>query len=79
MPVAVRIRWMDLVGESPESVTLTFDGAALPIDREGRAPLPRHDLESVHLIAAVVTFPHERVVRRDVAYGGVSAARQPPS
>jgi hypothetical protein len=53
-PRAAKVVWTNVLGERLESVALSFDGRRLRLDRAQRATLPRHD----------------RVVRKDVAYGG---------
>ena len=57
-------------GQQPRSVTLTFDGLPVPLDADGRAPLPPHDLKSIHVLSAEVEFSPLRSVRKDMAYGG---------
>lgn len=69
-PKAARIVWTDLKGETPGSRLLTFDGAPLPLDAAGRAVLPAHDLKSLHVLTAEVTFPSGRTARKEIAYGG---------
>lgn len=69
-PKAARVVWANLQGQSPRSVTVTFDGLPVPLDRDGRATLPPHDLKSIHVLTADVEFSPLRSVRRDLAYGG---------
>ena len=66
----VKISWKNLRGDAPRSVSLTFDGRPLPLDASGRAALPSHDLESVHLLSATVSFSAGYELRKDVAIGG---------
>ncbi len=70
VPKAARIVWTNLQGESPVSMSMTFDGAPLPLDPAGRAVIPAHNLKTVHVLGAEVRFSALRTVHRDVAYGG---------
>ncbi|HEX9945811.1 MAG TPA: hypothetical protein VGG03_27710 [Thermoanaerobaculia bacterium] len=69
-PKAAQVVWTNLEGDRPRSVSLTFDGLPVPLDANGRAILPSHDLKSIHVLTADVEFSPLRSVRRDVAYGG---------
>jgi hypothetical protein len=69
-PKTARVTWTNLQGQTPRSVRLTFDGLPVPLDGDGRATLPPHDLKSIHVLTADVEFTPMRSVRRDVAYGG---------
>ncbi|MFY9823550.1 MAG: hypothetical protein WAM82_19365 [Thermoanaerobaculia bacterium] len=70
IPKAAKIVWTNLQGETPESMSMTFDGVPLKLDVEGRAAIPSHDLKTIHIVAAEVRFSALRMVHRDVAYGG---------
>lgn len=69
-PKAARVLWANLQGQKPRSVTLTFDGLPVPLDGDGRATLPPHDLKSIHVLTADVELSPLRSLRRDLAYGG---------
>ncbi len=69
-PRSARVTWANLQGQQPRSVTLTFDGLPVPLDAQGRATLPPHDLKTIHVVTADVEFTPLRSVRRDLAYGG---------
>lgn len=69
-PKTARITWANLQGQPPRSVKVTFDGLPVPLDGDGRATLPAHDLKSIHVLTADVEFTPLRSVRRDLAYGG---------
>ncbi|HEV2844617.1 MAG TPA: hypothetical protein VG477_07210 [Thermoanaerobaculia bacterium] len=69
-PRAARIVWTHLKGRKPASMNLSFDGAALALDGEGRATLPAHDLKTPHVVTAEVHFSPLEILRRDIAYGG---------
>jgi hypothetical protein len=65
-----RVTWTNLRGQPPRQVTLTFDGLPVPLDGNGRATLPPHDLKSIHVLTADIDFSPRYSVRRDLAYGG---------
>jgi hypothetical protein len=69
-PHSARVVWTNLTGEKPRSVSLSFDGLPVPLDAEGRAALPPHDLKTLHVLSAEVEFSPRQVVRKDIAYGG---------
>jgi len=69
-PRAAKVVWTNVLGERLESVSLSFDGRRLRLDRSQRVSLPRHDLKTLHVLTAKVRFRPNRVVRKDVAYGG---------
>jgi hypothetical protein len=69
-PRAAKLSWTNLKGETPRTVTLSFDGRLLPVDADGRAELPSHDLKTIHVLSAEILFSPENLVRKDVAYGG---------
>ncbi|HEX4959462.1 MAG TPA: hypothetical protein VF173_01390 [Thermoanaerobaculia bacterium] len=69
-PRAARVAWTDVMAEEPESISLTFDGKPLKLDKAGRAELPAHDLKTIHILTAEVRFKSDRTAHKDVAYGG---------
>jgi hypothetical protein len=69
-PRTARVVWTNVLGERLESVALSFDGRRLRLDRAQRATLPRHGLKTLHLLTARLRFRPNRLVRKDVAYGG---------
>jgi hypothetical protein len=69
-PKGARVLWTNLAGEDVRSVSLSFDGLPVKLDREGRGELPPHDLKSIHILTAQVDFKPDKTVRRDLAYGG---------
>jgi hypothetical protein len=69
-PKAAKVVWTNLKGEKLRSIVLTFDGLPVALDAEGRGILPRHDLSSIHVLAAEVEFSPLESVHRDLAYGG---------
>jgi hypothetical protein len=69
-PKAASVVWKNLAGEEVRSVTLTFDGERVKLDRDRRGALPKHDLKSLHTLDAQVVFKSYRKVRRELTYGG---------
>ncbi len=69
-PRTARVVWTNVLGEKPESISLTFDGRTVRLDRAGRAELPAHDLKRVHVLTAEVRFRTDHTVRKDLSYGG---------
>lgn len=69
-PRAAWVTWKHLKGEQPRSVSLTFDGQRVGLDKEGYAKLPRHDFKTLHVLTAEVNFADRETVRKDIAYGG---------
>ena len=69
-PRMAKVAWTNLTGERPRTITLSFDDQRLPLDTEGRAALPPHDLKSVHVLSAEIRFSSQNLVRKDVSYGG---------
>src|SRR6201999_2567287 len=56
VPRAARVVWTNVLGERPDSTTLTLDGRPLKLDEAGRATLPAHDLKTLHVLTAEVHF-----------------------
>lgn len=69
-PRVARIVWTHLKGQTPQSVSLSFDGLPVSLDADGRAALPPHDLKTLHVLTAEAQFSPLEVVRKDIAYGG---------
>jgi hypothetical protein len=69
-PSAAQLSWQSVNGVKPSSVGLTLDGAPLKVDAKGRAPLPKADLKSLHVLTAELWFPPGLLARQDVAFGG---------
>lgn len=69
-PKAARVAWTHMKGLNPRSISLTFDGQPLKLDDSKRAPLPAHDLRSLHVLSADVEFAPLDTVHADLAYGG---------
>lgn len=69
-PVAARITWQSLTGESPSAVEVTFDDKPLAMDERGRVQLPAGDPEASHVLSAVLRFSDALIARRDVVFGG---------
>jgi hypothetical protein len=69
-PTAAQVRWKNLAGEKLRRTSLAFDGLPVRLDAGGRGVLPKHDLGSLHLLAAEVELASHQTVRRELAYGG---------
>ncbi len=74
-PDAVRLAWHAARGTEPRAVTVTLDGAPLPVADRQRVPLPPLDLTRPHLVSAEVTFGRTLTGRADLAFGGDVADR----
>jgi len=69
-PVAARLTWQSLTGESPSATRVTFDDKRLAVDPEGRIQLPAWDSETSHVLTAELRFSGALTARRDVVFGG---------
>jgi len=69
-PVAARLTWQSLTGESPSAIEVTFDDKPLAVDASGRVQLPAWDPEASHVLSAVLRFSGALIARRDVVFGG---------
>lgn len=69
-PVAARLAWQSLTGESPSAIEVTFDDKPLAVDASGRVQLPAWDPEASHVLSAVIRFSGAFIARRDVVFGG---------
>ncbi len=69
-PVAARLTWQSLTGESPSAIQVTFDDKPLTVDPEGRVQLPAWDPETSHVLSAELRFSGALTARRDVVFGG---------
>jgi hypothetical protein len=65
-PGAVRLTWQSLTGDRPTATSLTLDGKALNLDRQGRSALPVLD-GSTHVLSAELRFGNGVTARKDVA------------
>lgn len=69
-PVAARLTWQSLTGESPSAVEVSFDDKPLVVGPDGRVKLPAWDPETSHVLSAELRFSGAFTARRDVAFGG---------
>jgi len=69
-PVAVRLIWQSLTGESPSAIAVTFDGKPLEPDAGGRVRLPAWDSETSHVLSVEMRFSGALTARRDAVFGG---------
>lgn len=71
-PVAVRVTWQSLLGGSPSRMSVTFDGKPLDVRNPLHVPLPSHDPETTHVVAAEVEFSAAVTSRAGLVLGGRS-------
>jgi hypothetical protein len=69
-PVAARLAWQSLTGESPSATRVTFDDKPLDVNPEGRVQLPAWDPATSHVLSAELRFSGAVMARRDVVFGG---------
>lgn len=69
-PVAARLTWRSLTGESPTAIGVAFDGRPLVVDGSGRVAFPSYDPAVSHVLTAEVRFPRGVIARKDAAFGG---------
>jgi hypothetical protein len=69
-PRAAVLAWQSVSGVKPVSIGVTLDGQPLPVDENGRAPLPPRDLKLLHVLTAELWFPPGLLARKDVVFGG---------
>jgi hypothetical protein len=67
------LTWASRMGPHPTSVTLTFDGLALPLDVTHHAGLPAYDPTLAHVLSAQVDFPGDLHGHADLVLGGGKA------
>ena len=72
-PRAARLVYASVLGPEPTRVSVTFDGRALPLDKEKRMTLPFYDPHTTHILSAEMEFPQNLRSRADVVLGGGSA------
>ena len=69
-PVAARLTWQSVTGESPSVIGVTFDGKPLALEAGGRVRLPAWDPATGHVLSAELRFAGALTARRDVVFGG---------
>lgn len=69
-PVAARLTWRSLTGESPTAIGVTFDGRPLVVGENGRVVFPSYDPAVSHVLTTEVRFPRGVTAREDAAFGG---------
>ncbi len=69
-PVAARLTWQSVEGESPSAIRVTFDDKPLVVEPGGGVKLPAWDPETSHVLTAELRFSGALVARRDVVFGG---------
>ncbi len=65
-----RIRWQNLVGAAPLSMTANLDGKDLAVAPDGRVALPSIDPAYPHVLSVDLRFANGIVAHRDAAFGG---------
>ena len=71
-PRTARLVWRALAGEVPRTVSVTFDGAVLPVTDPQRIELPEHDPAHVHLLRADIDFGRGVAASAEMIVGGPS-------
>lgn len=71
-PVGARLAWQSILGSTPLSMTVMFDGRRLEIGENRRVSLPPYDARKTHLVSAEVEFESGLRARSDVVLGGAS-------
>ncbi|HEX7180480.1 MAG TPA: hypothetical protein VF756_01460 [Thermoanaerobaculia bacterium] len=69
-PVAARLTWRSLTGESPTAIGVTFDGRPLALTESGRVAFPSYDPSVSHVLTTEVRFPRGVIARKDAVFGG---------
>jgi len=68
--VTARVRSTSVTRESPERVTVFFDGEVVPTADPGRIALPRHDPEQLHYLRVDLEFPDGLASTVERTFGG---------
>ena len=69
-PVSAGVAWASLWSDRPETVDIDFDGRPLEVADPSRFELPRYDRKVAHVLAAELTFAHDRRARAEASFGG---------
>ncbi len=68
---AASLVWRVVDGRPPTEMFIDFDGVALEVSDSGRAVLPEHDPEVIHIVSGEVVFGESNRAIADLAFGGV--------
>lgn len=69
-PARVRLSW-EATDQKLIGLGVTFDGLPLPVDGEGRATLPAHSPDQLHILSVELRFDDGIVAREDRVFGGI--------
>ncbi len=67
---AASIAWQNLLGETPSSIAVSFDGRPIPVDALRRAVIPTYAPEVSHILTVELEFASGMSSRDDLAIGG---------
>jgi hypothetical protein len=69
-----RLTWRALVGETPDSVTVSLDGAPFPVSDPSRIELPPFEPSRVHVLRIVLDFGKGITASSELVFGGSAKA-----
>jgi hypothetical protein len=69
-----RLTWRALVGEVPDSVTVSLDGAPVPVSDPSRIELPPFEPTRVHVLRVVLDFGEGVSASTELVFGGSAKA-----
>ncbi len=69
-----RLTWRALVGETPDSVTVSLDGAPVPVSDPSRIELPPFEPSRVHVLRVVLDFGEGVSASTELVFGGAAKA-----
>ena len=65
-----QLTWRSLTGEVPSSISVTFDGQAVPVADPSRIEVPSHDPRQVHTLRAELDFGGDVRATAEAIFGG---------
>lgn len=68
---AVSLVWRVVDSREPSELFIDFDGIPLEVSEAGRAVLPAHDPEIIHIVSGEAVFGESSRATADLAFGGV--------
>jgi len=69
-----RLTWRSLLAETPQSISVTFDGKPVPVSDPSRIEIPPHDPRQVHFVRAVLDFGRGVTAVTEATFGGPRSA-----
>ena len=69
-PPLARLTWTNIMGEEPNTVSLSLDGRPVEVSDPHRIELPPHNLEQLHFLRTELLFDHNVSVVKEVTFGG---------